>query len=295
MILTGKGSTFGGPGDGPSAGNDRDDWKSEGLALFSESDVLTNWGSLFLPASEWKPDLPGLARKLNPEAFYLAMRWDYDVTPKEHLRKVMCVVTNKATGKRANARPADWGPNRTTGILVDMSPGLARFLGGTTGKSGDDYEVYVPIPGETVAPQDSHQGSQPKVEDIEPPEDLWKKNPAGTVPPPHEYQGQSWVGVLLGAVVVPLLLANATGILSLVGKALLTWLGNAVKTAEVPGVPGHLKLETATRLADPSKKWWTPLLQVALSGVVLAANEKLGSGWGSVVKSGADLAGKLLS
>ena len=61
-------SVFGGPADegvGPH----------EGLALIGPTDLGIWWYScLFLPESP--AGTTGLARRLNPRAFYLAMRWD---------------------------------------------------------------------------------------------------------------------------------------------------------------------------------------------------------------------------
>ena len=140
LTLRGKVSTFGGPDDGPSTGNRRDDWKTEGLALFDSADINDPLSaSLFLHGGEL---LPGLARRLNPERFYVAARWNYDRTPKEWLRRNMVIVTNPATGKRDNARQVDWGPAERTGRAIDISPGLARFLGLQT---DDEAELAIAI------------------------------------------------------------------------------------------------------------------------------------------------------
>ena len=129
--LKGKMSTFGGPKDtGVSP--------SEGLALFEPTDLgkLITLG-LFLPKQP--PKTTGLARRLDPNAYYVAMRWDYAVTSRSYLREI--VVTLTANGKSIQARPVDWGPNENTGRLVDMSPGAAFALGLST-----DQEVTVILP-----------------------------------------------------------------------------------------------------------------------------------------------------
>ena len=76
--------------------------------------------------------------------FYVACRWDYDVTPKTMLRDSgqMALVTNVETGVCRLAHPADWGPHEAeTGRAADLSPALAESLGVTT-----DDEVTVVYP-----------------------------------------------------------------------------------------------------------------------------------------------------
>lgn len=114
-------STFGGPLDtGVSP--------SEGLALFERPD-LTNpaHSSLFLRTQP--PGTTGLARRLNPDRFYIACRWNYSQTPREFLRICVAKVTNPQNNRSTMARPADWGPNIATGRVADLSPGLAAELG----------------------------------------------------------------------------------------------------------------------------------------------------------------------
>lgn len=124
MRLTGKMSTFGGPLDlGVS--------DTEGLALIQESDLKRWWfGHLFLADAplDYKTakTIPGLARRLNPRAHYIACRWDYQATPKDMLRNSICRVS--CGDKVAFARPVDWGPHLSTGRVADFSPGLADAL-----------------------------------------------------------------------------------------------------------------------------------------------------------------------
>jgi hypothetical protein len=126
---TGKISTFGGPADdgvGPH----------EGLALIGPSDLAWWWfSSLFLPQSP--AGTTGLARRLNPRAYYLAMRWDYARFPKDFLRHTVVKLT--ANDRSILARPVDYGPGDgtiidgqptpDTGRLADLSPGAATALG----------------------------------------------------------------------------------------------------------------------------------------------------------------------
>jgi hypothetical protein len=124
-------STFGGPADegvGPG----------EGLALIGPSDLAYWWfSSLFL--AEQPAGTTGLARRLNPRAFYLAMRWDYARWPKDFLRNTVVKLTNPANGRHVLARPVDFGPGDGSVIdgqltpdterIADLSPGAATALG----------------------------------------------------------------------------------------------------------------------------------------------------------------------
>ena len=119
--VEGKMSTFGGP-------NDHGVSPTEGLALF-EPPALQDpkYADLFLPAPP--PGTSGLARRLNPNKYYLACRWDYSQTPKTFLRDAVAVVFNPENKRSAQARPVDWGPNVDTKRVADLSPGLAAVLG----------------------------------------------------------------------------------------------------------------------------------------------------------------------
>jgi hypothetical protein len=116
MTKTGKMSVFAGPDD-PGVAAD------EGLALYTEDDIAAN-PDLFLP--QRPENTTGLARRLNPDAMYLACRWDYLVTPKDFLRQIKVRVA--ANGKSQDARPVDFGPDESTGRAADLSPGLAKEL-----------------------------------------------------------------------------------------------------------------------------------------------------------------------
>jgi hypothetical protein len=125
-------STFGGPDDtGVSP--------SEGLAFFYEVEDAP-W--LFLKSQP--SGTTGLARRMDGSVFYLACRWDYDVTSKDMLANSgqMALVTNTKTGVSRLAHPADWGPHEAeTGRAADLSPALAKSLGVAT-----DDEVSVMYP-----------------------------------------------------------------------------------------------------------------------------------------------------
>src|SRR5437773_4153499 len=119
--VEGKMSTFGGPRDtGMSA--------DEGLALFTPADLQNpKYSYLFLPAPP--PGTTGLGRRLNPDKYYFACRWNYNDTPREFLKRTLARVENPANGRAADARPVDWGPHISTGRVADLSPGLAVALG----------------------------------------------------------------------------------------------------------------------------------------------------------------------
>jgi len=128
-------STFGGKSDtGVSP--------SEGLAFFYEvSDAP------WLFEKDQPPGTTGLARRMDTAVFYIACRWDYDVTSKEMLGHSgqMAMVTNKKTGVQRLAHPADWGPHEAeTGRAADLSPALAESLGVSTDDLVDVVYPYSP-------------------------------------------------------------------------------------------------------------------------------------------------------
>lgn len=123
-------SWFGGPNDEGVA-------PDEGLAFY---DDVSQAPHLFLP---YQPEgTTGLARRLNPDVFYVAMRWDYDVTPREMLQDNIALVRAPYTGAVAIAWPADWGPHENTGRIADISPGLMEHLGIET---DDEVEIIFPV------------------------------------------------------------------------------------------------------------------------------------------------------
>ncbi len=119
--VEGKMSTFGGPHDLGMAAN-------EDLALFTKADLQNSkYAYLFLPAPP--PGTSGLGRRLNPDQYYFACRWNYAETPREFLRRALARVENPVNGRAVDARPVDWGPHPSTGRVADLSPGLAAALG----------------------------------------------------------------------------------------------------------------------------------------------------------------------
>jgi N-acetylmuramoyl-L-alanine amidase len=126
----GKVSWFGGPDDTGVA-------PDEGLAFISEVDQAPH---LFL---SYQPEgTTGLARRLNPRAYYIACRWDYDTTPKTALLEEMALVRAPKTGRVMKAYPADWGPHIDTDRIADISPGLMEDLGIET---DDEVEIIFPF------------------------------------------------------------------------------------------------------------------------------------------------------
>src|SRR6266508_2830856 len=119
--VEGKMSTFGGPHDLGMAAN-------EDLALFTKADLQNSkYAYLFLLAPP--PGTSGLGRRLNPDQYYFACRWNYAETPREFLRRALARVENPVNGRAVDARPVDWGPHPSTGRVADLSPGLAAALG----------------------------------------------------------------------------------------------------------------------------------------------------------------------
>ena len=130
MKLRGKVSWFGGPDDtGVSP--------SEGLAFIYDIDDAPH---LFLPKQP--AGTTGLARRLNPNARYVACRWDYDQYPKPSLLEYTALVRSVLTDKAVEAYPADWGPHVDTDRVADISPGLMAELGLET---DDEVEITYPF------------------------------------------------------------------------------------------------------------------------------------------------------
>jgi N-acetylmuramoyl-L-alanine amidase len=129
VVFKGKCSWFGGPDDdGVSA--------DEGLAFIYD---YTEAPHLFLP--EQPEDTTGLARRLNPNIFYCACRWNYDVTSKTQLANPSRQAIVRAGGREFYAWPADWGPHENTDRVADLSPGLMAALELDT---DDEVEIVYP-------------------------------------------------------------------------------------------------------------------------------------------------------
>jgi len=111
-------SWFGGPDDDGVA-------PDEGLAFFYEYDQAPQ-----ILLDEQPPGTTGLARRLDPNSPYVAIRWDYDVTPKTMLQnpRLMAKITN-SSGDSIYAWPGDWGPHEEkTGRAADVSPSIMDRL-----------------------------------------------------------------------------------------------------------------------------------------------------------------------
>lgn len=131
FYVKGKMSWFGGPADSGMTA-------LEGLALIEPGDIGSPaFRDLFINGAD---PAKGLGRQLNPEAFYLACRWDYSVTPKGMLRQCVAVIRNPLNGGWLLARPVDFGPAKDTGRVADLSPGILDALALTT---DDDVEVFI--------------------------------------------------------------------------------------------------------------------------------------------------------
>jgi N-acetylmuramoyl-L-alanine amidase len=140
LHVKGKCSWFGGPDDAGVS-------SSENLAFIHD---VSDQPSLFLDAQP--PGTTGLARRLDPEQYYLAVRWDYDDYPKPTLLEHAALVRSPKTGKEFLALPADWGPHESTGRIADISPGLMDALGITT---DDEVEIIYPYREAGAMPYDS--------------------------------------------------------------------------------------------------------------------------------------------
>jgi hypothetical protein len=129
VSVRGRCSWFGGPDDEGVASD-------EPLAFIY---AVLDAPHLFLP---YQPEgTSGLARRLNPNVHYIALRWDYEITPRDMLLSERAIVRAPGTGRTLKAFPADWGPHVDTGRVADISPGLMDDLGIST---DDEIEVRFP-------------------------------------------------------------------------------------------------------------------------------------------------------
>jgi N-acetylmuramoyl-L-alanine amidase len=129
LHVQGKCSWFGGPEDMGVAAD-------EGLAFIFDYDTAP-----YLFLDQQPPGTTGLARRLDTEhVYYVACRWDYDVTPKTMLAQDIKALV-RANGKEFMAWPADWGPHEDTGRVADISHALMHALGVET---DDEIEVIYP-------------------------------------------------------------------------------------------------------------------------------------------------------
>ena len=145
----GKMSTFGGAADTGM----RED---EGLAIVGTD----NFAAVVARHEALHPGVPlfttaqnatgkPLGRALNPDAFYIACRWDYDhEIARKDLVKCTIRVRNALTEAEKEAVATDWGPHERTGRVADLSPGLAEALGLRT-----DDECVVLVSGPDIKPR----------------------------------------------------------------------------------------------------------------------------------------------
>jgi len=137
ILLRGKCSWFGGPKDTGVKSN-------EGLALVSKTD-LDKFDGYFL--AKQPSGTTGLARRLDPDSYYIACRWNYKQTSREYLQGITVSVCNPNKPGILEARPVDWGPNAKTGRVADLSPGLMKALGLDT---NGIVEVDIPLPSDAI-------------------------------------------------------------------------------------------------------------------------------------------------
>lgn len=132
VYFSGNCSWFGGPDDDGVA-------PDEGLAFIYDVDMAPD---LFLPSQP--PGTTGLARRLDPDEYYVAARWDYDnpATTKTMLADQTRHALVRANGKMFLCQPADWGPHTSTGRALDISPGLMAALEIET---DDEVELIYPV------------------------------------------------------------------------------------------------------------------------------------------------------
>lgn len=120
LTIEGRMSTFGGPSDSGVGPN-------EGLAIFEKSEIHLLPPDFF--HTEAEAGYRGLAKRLrNNDKYYIAARWNYNVTPRSFLQTVEVEVSNPANGKSALARVVDWGPHKDTKRHLDLSDALADEL-----------------------------------------------------------------------------------------------------------------------------------------------------------------------
>jgi hypothetical protein len=138
LIIEGKCAYFGGPDDHGVAA-------AEGLALVGVGDVA-KFAGCFLPAQPH--GTTGLARRLDPNAHYIACRWNYAQTSRSYLQEIrvdVCDPHNPSV--HFPARPVDWGPAAGTRRVACLSPGLMKALGVDTDHV---VRVVVPLPGDAT-------------------------------------------------------------------------------------------------------------------------------------------------
>jgi hypothetical protein len=131
--VRGSASWFGGPSDtGVSS--------SETGAITGE--ILRDLNDPLSPSASTLASRPG-------DYYYVAMRWSYSPNGRSWWADALIVVRNPATGAEVVVRPVDWGPNISTGRIIDLSPQAMNDLGLTT---DDDVWVAFAGPGSALGP-----------------------------------------------------------------------------------------------------------------------------------------------
>lgn len=133
LRISGRCSTFGGPDDSGMT-------PDEGLALYWTHDQCDERPHLFLPRTPENERL-GTSKRLDPDANYIAIRFNKAERSIQAWRNSQFRVSNPANGHFQIARLTDWGPNVATGRAVDLSPALARLLGVSTDDTVEVLEL----------------------------------------------------------------------------------------------------------------------------------------------------------
>lgn len=81
--------------------------------------------------------------------YYVAMRWSYSPNGPSFWADARLVVRNPQSGAAIVVRPVDWGPNTSTGRIIDLSPQSLVDLGLQT---DDDVQVAFAVPGTPLGP-----------------------------------------------------------------------------------------------------------------------------------------------
>ncbi len=126
--VQGRVSWFGGP-------NDTGVGPTETVAISGEVARSLN--------SPLHPDAATLAA--HPERYYyIAMRFSYSPQGTSFWRNARFVIANPRTGVRVVVRAADWGPNTSTGRIMDLAPQTIADLGLST---DDTAVIAFALPG----------------------------------------------------------------------------------------------------------------------------------------------------
>jgi peptidoglycan hydrolase-like protein with peptidoglycan-binding domain len=83
----------------------------------------------------------GISWCLNPDSYYLAMRWARAGRPRPHRGHRVAVFHHDPQIDKTSTcivAPTDWGPHTRTGRVADLSPGAMRAVGALT----DDVCTY---------------------------------------------------------------------------------------------------------------------------------------------------------